>query len=776
MTDIQNRVRLAQILSGDAPQGLYLKKEYGRFATHAEAEAEARRVADAPNQDAVIVQTDMGFQVLGTDEIHTLLPAGQLGGEVLREAPIVSFVASDPLTGRENVIGQQSSDPVTGPASAVRKTALDRYADRFGQQLEQVLGPDKQAFVEELNQLQHALEAAGLKISVELDKDVFEDRAKLEGFRSMLVYAQENLQTLRERSISEIAIVDEWDGVFGTKVDLEYDKKEGIRRLELGDDFLHDWGESQQLFHSTSTQKIQKELGASLQDAELEARTAIYQDIRSTLTGAHRQLNQLQQERLAGQPGNSAGVLREVEEQLKRLETEVIPQAEKRFADLSVKDERQLSLRYLETFENTVKGVRAQLEKLRSLPPAGDDLEFNARLEKLKMLLLKGMKEIPDQRNYFGLYSSGFGDGTRPSAGIMFSRAFDEERNTVASIRAGTSAPLKMQGQSKNDIMLGLGVSHTFHSSNRLVNGANLNVGVGFSRDTPFFVGVTASNNWYLTPYHGLKDELSAVGGLHATLGSYTNMGASVDVNKALSAKVDFEGYGELSLWNQAAEAELELALSKNKDFYLTGGIGTNKLIYAGVGFADKYELEVGLGGISVGKDANNLPGETGWEVGIRNFILPIPYFRHQRVPGYQFTYADKSTEYITPNGSFMTIREDAQGQKYRQAYIPDPQASSEPNRVVYRRVRSKAELENLATAPVREITLGPLGYLTVTEDGETIIDDGLILKEMNEADLGIITDQAGVLWFDRMKKGADRSLGSRRNEMPLPLYRAVHY
>lgn len=774
MTDIQNRTRLAQMLHGQAAQGLYLKKAYGHFASHAEAEAEARRVADAPDQDAVIVQTETGFQVLGTDEIHTLLPAGQWGGEVIREAPIVSFVASDPLTGEENVIGQHSA--VSSPQAVLRKTALDHYLERFGSQLDEILGSDKQAFVNELNQLQRHLEAAGIKIHIELDKDVFEDRAKLEGFRSVLVYALDNLQTLRERSISEIAIVDEWDGVFGTKVELEYDKKTGVRRLELGDDFLRDWGESQQVFHQTSMQKIQEELGPSLQDSELEARTAIYQDIRTTLTDIHRQFNVLQQQRMAGHKHHPAESLAHIEAQLKRLESEVIPQAEERFAQFSVKQERQLSLYYLETFENTIKAARTQLDKLRSLPPESDDLEWNARLEKLKILLLKGIKEIPESRNYLGLYSSGFGDGRRPSAGVMFSHAFGQDRNTVASIRAGTSAPLKMQGLNKSDIMLGLGMSHTFHSSHPLLNGANLSVGVGFSRDTPFFIGVTASNSWYLTPYHGLKEQFSVVGGLHATLGSYTNVGASVEVHKALSDKLDFEGYGELSLWNQAAEAEVELALSKNKDFYLTAGVGTHKLLYAGIGIADQYELEVGLGGISLGKDANHLPGETGWEVGIRNFILPIPYFRHYRVPGYQVTYADKSTEYITPNGSFMTIREDAQGHKYRQVYVPDPQASADPHRIVYRRIHTQAELENLAHAPTREITLGPLGYLTVIENGETLIDDGLILKPMTEADLGIITDQAGVLWFDHMKKGAERSLGNRRHEMPLPLYRAVHY
>ncbi len=776
MSDIQSRVRVAQLISGDSPQGLFAKKEHGVFATHAEAEAKAKQVADAVDQDAVILQTERGFEVLGVDEISGLLPAGQLGGEVIREAPIVSFVASDPLTGRENIIGQQSESQAAGPKAPVRKTDLDKYAERFGKQLDKVLGAEKESFIQELNQLQQSLEANGIKVSVEMDDDVFESKDKLLGFRNMLVYANENLQTLKERSITEIAIVDEWDGMFGTKVDLEYNKKDGVRRLELGDDFLNDWGESNNLLHSKSLDKLNDGLGEKLTDAEVTQRTEVFSDIRGTLIETHKQINGLQQASMQGTPTDFQATFAGIESQLQRLEKDVIPKAKEAFDDLSVKQERKISGRYLETFESTVKAVRNQLETLRDLPPDTDAIERNARLEKLKLVLLKGMKEIPDQRNYLGLYSSGFGDGARPSAGVMYSHAFGADKNTVASIRAGTSAPLKMQGNSKNDIMLGLGVSHTFHSNNRLIDGANVGVGVGFSRDTPFFVGVTASNSWYLTPYHGLQDETSVVGGLHATIGSFNNLGGTIDVHKQLNGRVDFEGYGEVSLWNQAAEAELEFALSKDKDVYLTGGIGTNKLIYAGIGIADKYELEVGLGGISLGKDSNNLPGESGWEVGVRNFILPIPYFRHNRVPGYQFTYNDKSTEYITPNGSFMTVRQNDKGEKYRQAYVPDPQASTDPMKVVYRRVRSKEELERLDQAPTREISIGPLGYLTVTEDGEKIIDDGLILKDMNEADLGIITDQAGVLWFDRIKKEAKHSLGTRRESMPLPLYRAVHY
>ncbi|MGE3728839.1 MAG: hypothetical protein AB7I41_25050, partial [Candidatus Sericytochromatia bacterium] len=369
MSDIQSRVRVAQLISGDSPQGLFAKKEHGVFASHAEAEAKAKQVADAVDQDAVILQTEKGFEVLGVDEISSLLPAGQLGGEVIREAPIVSFVASDPLTGRENVIGQQSESQVTGPKTPTRKTDLDKYAERFGKQLNKVLGDEKESFIQELNQLQQSLEANGIKVSVEMDDDVFESKDKMLGFRNMLVYANENLQTLKERSITEIAIVDEWDGMFGTKVDLEYDKKDGVRRLELGDDFLSDWGESNKLLHGKSLDKLKDGLGEKLTEAEVTQRTEVFSDIRGTLIETHKQINGLQQASMQGTPSDFKATFAGIESQLQRLEKDVIPQAKEAFDDLSVKQERKISARCLETFESTVKAVRNQLETLRELPP-----------------------------------------------------------------------------------------------------------------------------------------------------------------------------------------------------------------------------------------------------------------------------------------------------------------------------------------------------------------------------------------------------------------------
>ncbi len=803
MPDISSYPRIARFVNGpDQSQSkdLHIRSEHGTFKTHAEAETEARKVADKADKDAVIIQDENGFHVYGVDEIHSLLPGGNFTGEVVREAPIVSFVATDPLSGAENVIGQsstpdpaQTADPGPQSTRAAQQgppTALDAYARKYDKDLTKVLGSAKADTIGALNERIRALEGAGIKITIEMDDDVFENKDKLAGFKNLLDYAAANVDVLKQRSIREIAVMDEWDGVFGTKVDLEYDKKSGVRKLEIGDDFLSDWGESLEAGHAKSVNKLSKELGATLKDAEIEKRTEIFQDIRSSLSKSFDSVNTLQQSSVQGKPAERGPVIAELRQTIDRLEKEVMPQAEKTFDDFSIKQERQLSQKYLETFKDTLQGLREQINELenqlnkpRDTSKPGqqqlNDLEFNARLEKLKLVLIKGVKEIPDtNRNYLGSYVGGIGSGAAPSAGLEYARSFGRDRETVASLRAGTSAPLTSKGTNNSDIMLGMGVSHTFHSRNKVLDGANAGIGVGFSRQTPFFVGVSAGNSWYLNDYHGTKGEWSAVGSVNATVGTYTNVGASLNVNKQFGDKVEFDGYGELSLWNQAAEAEAEIAaFGKDKNVYLTAGVGTNKLVYAGVGFADKYELEVGLGGVSFGKDSNNLPGESSWEAGLRILPLPLPYFRHQRVPGYQFSYGDKSTEYITPNGTFMTIKDDDKGNKVREAYVPDPKASSNPNQITYRQVSSKEQLDNLESAPKREITIGPLGYLTVTENGEAIVEDGLIKKQLTEAELGIITDQAGVLWYDRMNpESTHHSLGTRRQDMPLPLYRAVHY
>ena len=776
MPDITANTRIAQFITGNKTTDLNVRATRGVFNTHAEAELEAQKLADAPDTDAVITQEDDGFHLYAVDEIHTLLPGGSMSGEVVREAPIVSFVATDPINGNENIIGHRASGNTPAIQQNLPPTVLDRYVKRFSKDVDKVLGSNRAETIGELNEMIRSLERNGMKISIEMDDDVFESQDKFDGFKNLLVYAHDNFQALQERSIKEIAIVDEWDGVFGTKVDLEYDKDDGVRRLEIGDDFLDNWGESHSLNDKNSLKKLTDELGQTLSDSELEQRTEVFTDIRQNLTGAFDSINTLQQASLQGAALDREATFSAIEETLVRLEEDVLPRADDLFDDFSIKHERKLSQRYLETFEDTIKALKGQLQELQANPDVSD-LEFNGRLEKLKLLLIKGSREIPDNRNYLGSYVAGMNNTAGPSAGVEYARTLGQNRNTIASLRAGTSAPLKSQGMNGNDIMLGLGVNHNFASRNQWLDGAQVGVGVGFSRDTPFMFGASASNSWYLNDYHGLPGEWSAVGSVHATVGSYNNVGAMLNVHKEVTDRIDFEGYGELSLWNQAVEAEAEFAVTKNKDFYLTAGVGTNKLLYAGVGFANKYELEVGLGGASFGKDSNNLPGESGWEVGVRIIPLPLPYFRHNRVPGYQFTYNDNSREFITPNGTFMTLKNEGNDNEFRQAYVPDPNASLKQNQIVYRMVQSKDELDDLDSLPAREITLGPLGYLTVVEDGKTIIEDGLIQKDLSEADLGIITDQAGVLWFDRIKADENKvAMGVRRGEMPLPLYRAVHY
>lgn len=771
-----NNPRLAQLVNAEGRIDLNAKQKYETFATHAEAEAKAKTVANSANEDAVILKHEDGFQVVGIDELHALLPGGRFDGELVREAPIVSFVMTDPVSGQENIIGRQASvDVNTGSVDTPRHrppTALDRYAERFQKDVGEILGADQQTTVKELNQLIYALEDNGITVSVDFNKDVLERKDSFSGLKNMLTYALNNREPLQQRSIREIAIVNEWDNIGGTRVDLEYDDKQSHRRLNIGDDFLDDWGGG---LVDKSITKITDGLGDTLSDSEVIQRSEYFRSVREDLSNRFDAINHFQQQNTGSQAVDAGPFIAEMTSTLDRLENEVLPAAEALIKDFSIAQEREASQDYINTFKDTIKELNRQLGDLKS-NQNNDPLELNARLEKLKLVLLKGAESMPDSRNHIGAYMSGLGNGSPPSTGLEYTRVMGAERATTASLRAGSSSPLQSKGVNASDIMLGLGFSHTLHSEHRAIDGMSAGVGVGFSRETPFFIGVSASNSWYLNDYNGLADQGSVVAGLHASVGTYSNVGGSIQVHKQLTQNIDFEGSGELSLWNQSLEAEAEFALNKDKSVYLTGGVGTNKLVYAGVGFADKYELEVGLGGVSLGKDSNNLPGESGWELGMRIVPLPLPYYRHHRVPGYQFTYEDKSTQYITPNGSFMTIKENAAGEKQRTAYIPDPASTDTPNRIVYRRVQQQSELEHLSDAPQREITLGPLGYLTVTEAGETLVDDGLIQKAMTAAELGIITDQAGVLWFDRMRpEGEHKSLGTRREELPLPLYRAVH-
>ena len=262
--------RLAQLANGHQRVDLHARQTHGTFKTHAEAETKALEVADSAHEDAVIVEKDGAFEVVGIDELHAKLPGGNFDGELIREAPIVSFVTTDPTSGKENRIGRRSrmseppSDSVSAPSAASTRrppTALDRYAERFEKRVAKVLGPEQKATLEELNTLIYALQDSGIDVTVEFDRDVFERADSFEGFKNMLAYALDQREALQQRSIREIAIVDEWDNFGGTRVGLDFDEEAGSRRLEIGDDFLDDWGQG---LVDKSEAKITRKLGKTL--------------------------------------------------------------------------------------------------------------------------------------------------------------------------------------------------------------------------------------------------------------------------------------------------------------------------------------------------------------------------------------------------------------------------------------------------------------------------------------------------------------------------------
>jgi hypothetical protein len=116
-----------------------------------------------------------------------------------------------------------------------------------------------------------------------------------------------------------------------------------------------------------------------------------------------------------------------------------------------------------------------------------------------------------------------------------------------------------------------------------------------------------------------------------------------------------------------------------------------------------------------------------------------------------------------------MTIKKNDNGINERTSYIPDIKTKTDETKIIYDIFKSD---ENKGK---REISINSLGYLTVKDGDKVLIDNGLILENLNQADIGIITDQASVLWFDKMNKGDKTSITKRREEIPLPLYRAVH-
>lgn len=758
---------IARILTQTSVSELYVKSDHGTFSSKEDADKEALKLAKAPDADAVVVKDDeTHFHVYCIDEIHPKMPLGT-GGKLVSDAPIVSFVVTEPLTGKENILGQKPAQEINSP-----KTSIEKYEEKFNPQITKILGADKDTFINQLKNFELALKSQGIAVDIELSDDVFENKDKLMGFKNFLEYSSDHIDTLKERSIGNVSVVDEWDNWWGVKVDLDYDKKTNKRTLTLGDDYLNDWGKSLNLQDKSSLTKLDKTLGEKLTEAELSQRSEIYQELNSKFISSYQQLNQLQQNIDIADPQELKNTLSNLEKEIEKIEKETIPAAKTTFKKFSIEDETNISLDYLEKFEKTNQQIRENLSKLQDSKQNNDPLLTRALMEKTKILLIKGVNEIPAPRNHFTTFINSSINNPIPGAGMMFSHSFGEDQSTMASIKLGYT-PFKNDGETTSNMMIGVDVGHTFSSSNNLLNGTNAGVGVGIGINMPLFAGVNINNNWYLNNFHGQADELSVVGGAYASLGTYNNLGAYVDYNKQLSSNIEIEGTGELALLNQNAEIEAEFKLLKNKDLYLTAGVGINKLLYAGVGFAGKYELEAGLGGISFGKDSNNLPGESSWELGLRTY-LPIPYFKYHQVPGYQFTYADQSKEYITPNGTFMTIKENEQKEEQRVSYVVDPKVETKDTEIAYRIIKSKDELDNIAQAPLRKIFVEPLGYLTVTEGEKVLIDNGRIIAPLTHADLGIITDQAGVLWFDKRKSIKEPSLSLRRKEIPLPLYRPV--
>jgi hypothetical protein len=759
---------IARIQTQTSVSELFVKNDHGAFATKEEAEKEALKLARAPDADAIVIKDDeTHFHVYTIDEVHPHMPVGGAAGKLISEAPIVSFVITEPLTGKENILGQRTAQEIKPP-----KTSIEGYVEKFNPQISKILGTEKDSFIDLLKNYELNLKSEGISINIELSDDVFENKDKLLGFKNFLQYTNEHVDTLKERSINNVSIVDEADNWWGVKVDLDYDKKAGKRTLTLGDDYLDDWGESLNLLDKSSLKKLDNTLGKKLTDAEMTGRSTIYRDMNDKFKNTYQQLNLLQQNLETATPEEFKKIVDSLKTEIEKIEKDSIPEARTKFKKLSVSDESEISLDYLEKFENTNKDIKENLGKLQDGNHNTDLLQTRALIEKTKILLIKGVSESPAPVNHFTTYVNSSLNNPIPGAGMMYSHSFGEDESTMASIKLGYT-PFKNGDATTSNMMVGVDVGHKFYSDNKLLNGTNAGVGVGIGITAPLFAGVNVNNSWYLNDYHGQGDELSVVGGAYASVGTYNNIGAYVDFNKQLSSNVEIEGTGELSLFNQNVEIEGEFKLLKNKDLYLTAGIGTNKLLYAGVGFAGKYELEAGLGGISFGKDSDNLPGESSWEIGIRTY-LPIPYYKYHQVPGYQFTYADKSKEYITTNGTFMTIKEDEHKEEHRVSYVVDPKVETKDTEIAYRVVKSKEELDNMDKAPLRKINIESLGYLTVTEGGNLLIDNGRIVSPLTNADVGIITDQAGVLWFDKRKSAKEPSLSLRRNEIPLPLYRPV--
>ena len=625
---------------------------------------------------------------------------------------------------------------------------ISMYAQKFEKQLKETLGPNYEKEINELKELESQIENLhGIKIKIELNDDVFENKDKLMGFKNLLQYVDKKSEEFQARSIKEINIVDEWDNLFGVKVDLEYEKNKG-RSLTLGDDFLDDWGESGKADDKDSIGKITKELGEKLSDAELMNRTKQFNDLKQPLLNVLKELDNFQNDPKK-LPDSITQNLADIEKN--------IPNVLNNLEKIKINDEKELSIDYLNRFKNTVNKAK---EEIKSLENEKDPFLQKARAEKIKNIIISGADLSTLDNNYIKPYINGSNESV-PGIGLGYHYIFGKEGQTDLSLNAGfnvihdASNILKnknLQSLNYEDYIMGLNLGHNVSSNNQFLNGTKINAGVGIGLNTPLLAGVSVENSWYVGKYSPTG---SATGGYYASVGSYNNVGIWLDDHKNLTDNIDFEGSAELSGFNQSLEGEVEFNILGNKDLYLTAGFGTNKLIYAGIGIADKYELEVGLGGISFGKDSNNLPGEKSWEVGIRSYMPLIPFFKNHRMPGCNFTYPDKSKEYVSPNGLFILEKNGK-----RDYYTPIDSSAND------RSMSFKINKSN----DLRVITVNDTGYLTVKDGDQTIVKDGQLQKKMTSAELGIIVDQAGVLWYDKLSTQKESDIKHRREDIPLPL------
>ena len=767
MDEVLNR-KIADIVSdsntGGSPRvsPVEIKSDIGVFDTQQEAEIKAKQVADSDKEDAVIIKEGNKFHVYSIDELNSKLKEQNYAGKIVESVPVFEFVATDPLTEQELIL-QKSDNKVD-----YTNLAITKYEEKYSKQMQKVLSSKHQAVIKQLKELENKIRTEhGIDVKIELSDDVFENKDKIEGFKYLLNYVYKNADELKARTIKTINVVDEWDNWWGYKLDLDYEKNKG-RVLTIGDDFLDDWGESKNLNNKDSVKRIEKTLGKKLSEQELTNRSQTFIDTKLEFRELFAQLGDLQKS-IDISPEEAKNKTKIVSDSLKQI-NDLLQKSKSEIEKLSIKEERKMSLDYLKTFEQIYsladKEWKLFNKDFNSANP--DNLSLMARTEKLKLMLLKEPEIAVEKRNYLGTYVSGSGSNI-PGMGLTYERSFGREGNTTAYANLGYGSK-----NDSDDILFGVGVRHTFNSYNSVIDGAKVNVGIGTGAINPLFVGVSANNSWYLGNYKGLREQGSFVGGLYATVGTYNNAGVWVDYNKKLNDRVEVEGSADLSFLNQDIEAEAEVSLTKNKGVYLTGGVGTNKFLYAGVGFSDKYELEVGLGGISFGKDSNNLPGESSWELGIRTYLPFLPFFKHHTVPGCNFTYKDDSKEYISSKGVFI-LEKKVNGTITRQSFIPQVSPFKDTRAINYRIIKDKEDLKNTDKAKIRELSIGNLGYITVKDGNKTIIDDGRFMAPLSDAEVGIIVDQTGVLWYDKMKKRQNdtkQTVGVRRDDIPLPIFR----